>query len=338
VDQTHLPGALVIGEVFPWWSLVASKLGVRVMSIWTSSHSPFLNLIQRSTASIVPRVNLLEEASPASASAEFQSVQVVFADEGLSCLSGYVWQNHSIRWVIMSGTTAGPPPWGWYKSETMLNHQKAGGVTNYSQRMVVFGRSSNILELDRLPQPVKPSQDLRSVLKVAKSGKPVPNQFIPRVIAEVARDVEFIEPGLVSCQGLMPVKMTISVEWPKVRTIFGGKSWVDRKLLPMEQLQALDLPETVIRMASDEERSLLTKLWLTPLKVRQALCEMVAPFIKMEQPVRISRQLEVSESMTKSKVKVAAVPLEEVKQVPGEATSRQLLGQARREERGATYS
>jgi hypothetical protein len=83
VDRTHLPGALVIGEVFPWWSLVAPKLGVRVTSIWTSCHSPFLNLIQRSTAAIVPRVNLIEEASPAFSSAECKSVQVVFAEESV---------------------------------------------------------------------------------------------------------------------------------------------------------------------------------------------------------------------------------------------------------------
>jgi hypothetical protein len=190
---------------------------------------------------------------------------------------------------------------GWNRTNISLSHAAAGGVTSSLSKLSVFCRFKE--ECSRLRNRLQlkiPSQDLRSVLKVAKPGNRVVSGNVPSPPLEPVGWVVLLRPGLVCSGGIMPTRERKGCRrWPKVRTLFGGNCWVDCAMSEGEKLQALDLPERLDHQAYVREVEILVDSQLVPLKVLQASAELLSPGLKSTEemnwnsvPLKRKRELE----------------------------------------------
>jgi hypothetical protein len=71
-----------------------------------------------------------------------------------------------------------------------------------------------------------------------------------------------------------------SMRLPRLKTHFGGDTWVIRSLTPAEALSCWDVPEKLGQLAgTDEAKRMLMKDMFTPLKSRQMVLEDLIPLL-----------------------------------------------------------
>jgi hypothetical protein len=208
----------------------------------------------------------------------------VLVKKGLGRMAPFIWKNERLKWIMVDCTqpTQVDTPMGWDRTSISLSHAAAGGVTSSLAKLLVFYRfKEECIRLRNRLQQKKPSQDLWSFLKVAKPETRVVSGNVPRVPLELVGRVVLLRPGLVCSGGLMLTRTRQGCRrWQKVRTLFGGRYWVDRAMLEGERLQALDLPEQLVHQASVGEVQILVDSELVLLKVLQASAELLSPGLK----------------------------------------------------------
>jgi hypothetical protein len=129
-----------------------------------------------------------------------------------------------------------------------------------------------------------PRRDLRSVLKMAvpgqRCGTPGKENLAPT--SKAGQEVVQVRLGVVLNTGLRGVQTNGGfLRLPRVKTLFGGNMWVIRNLMTAEVLSCWeDVPEKLGMIAqSDEKKRILMNTMFTPIKIRQAVLEDLAPVI-----------------------------------------------------------
>ena len=258
---------LCFGLKFPWWGLVAWRLGFkRVNLVVTQVNSPYLKLAREYFGEW--KVN--DAPTGLSNLSELNSATVLLFDTSPPVwLEDIIWKLPSVRLIVRGVGTKTKVPRSWAVREVVVSHQSQGGTSNGNYRAFVYERvMSKAREV--IPLGVRPAQDLRSVMKMAQSGgRPdsAPGGPIPR---ETGKSVVRLRPGVVANWGLYDVKSSVP---PRVKTLFGGDYWVTRGLTPMERATVYDVPEKLSRKLAEKELSSFVRMAPGPVKCLQGLVD-----------------------------------------------------------------
>jgi hypothetical protein len=199
--------------------------------------------------------------------------------------------------VLSAGSRQGQIPKGWKLVKINLEHNLTGGVTDAKSSSWVWIRTKNdatALQGLLLKKFVKPDQDLRMILKMAKNGRPTSTPV--NVPLPSQKSVNWYKEGkCLEAHGLYPLT---TGDWDlNVRTKFGGNLFVKRTLTRSERLDMMDVPEKLARKARhlELEDELLASA-PTPLKILQDVTDRLMTAKEWWQPPRgPKRHCEIAE-------------------------------------------
>jgi hypothetical protein len=276
LDPHHSPKVLsgiIIADAMPWWSLYAHKLGVSVRLVIL--RKPHLVSLAKTIAPEATFVISTDDIATILAQQELvDECDILFTDERCPTFDSSFWKMPRAKLIVSNGSRPGPPPPKWDLTKTNISHQGTGGCTNQTGTVWIWSKVPNDafdFKNQLLKVYNKPPQDLRMVLKLAKSGKPVPapSEIPPEnqaTVMWVSRN------NTVASHGLFPLG---THGWDtRVHTRFGGNAFVERELTRSERLDVLNVPETIATLAQCEENEdqLLASVQL-PLKIYQEVAD-----------------------------------------------------------------
>ena len=262
------PGQVVcFGSTFPWWGLVATKLGLeKVNLVVTAVNSPYLKIARE----YYQRWHVNEAPTGLSDLPELEAATVLLFDTvPTKWVCDVMWDLPSVRLIVTCGGGLNTEvPSHWRSRPMTASHQVVGGTSNGACRALIYERRLREAAVP-VRLEVRPAQDLRSVMKVAKPGRPTstPNTASPKV---TGTSVITLRPGVVSCWGLYDLRAKIP---PRVKTVFGGDLWVIRPLTPMEWATVHDLPEKLSQSVAVEDLVSFVRSAPGPVKCLQGLME-----------------------------------------------------------------
>jgi hypothetical protein len=272
---------LAIGWSFPWWGLVAGRLGLTLSKLIL-----FRPSLLRLSRDYFPDVNVrvaknFEDIDES----DLLGVRVLCmerppVDKGV--LRELLRKGEQLECVVFAGgkdTKGRMAPKGWVSSEVVVKHSAVGGVTDASGRFEVLRRA----ELGRqrpgqeLRVSARPARDAREVLKMARPGVKISGPV--SLPFKAVTDTNFVESGVMCCAGAIPFpkgKKSFRQFAPSVRTKYGGRIWVRRKFESKELLAAADVPEKLVHLsASHCELNEMVDVLDYPIKILQAVAEAI---------------------------------------------------------------
>jgi hypothetical protein len=299
-EETGLPEigqCIVVGVAFPWWALSVGRLaGIRLISIWLRNDS-LMPLVRE----YFPAVHVECGREPSEVLiGHMTSASVLLCDREVPRntqafnLNSYRNLHLVISMVGRKRTVS-----GWLVSRVTVNHAVVGGVTNGNHAAEVMGKDEWISAVAQEGVQRRTAQDLRSILKAGIPGVPCRRPEVDS-LRMTNHSVVRLRPNVISAAGLFPANES----YTRVETVFGGASWVCRRLTEFEHLLLHDVPEKLIRLAPESELALglLLNDVVTPMKVHQALLTSIND--------RLSRALvsrENTRGMTRKRGRMTAV-------------------------------
>jgi hypothetical protein len=243
---------LVVGHEIPWWGMVVARLDLRIHSILLSN-SRFHSLVSKYFGSKIP-VGLSTEPSESDIELTREALRTssVVALETLpkfSAVLSEMWGVMTIRLILVDHGQLISAPNGWTLCRRKkIPHGKVGGVTSSIYYIGIYFRSTNVDVTSALSgqiTPIRPRRDLRAVLKMAvgghRCGTPTPAQVYG---SSIGTDVKEVRAGVVLSSGILGVKTNGGLlRLPRVKTLFGGNTWVIRALTPSKVLACWDVPK-----------------------------------------------------------------------------------------------
>ena len=182
-----------------------------------------------------------------------------------------MWKIPSVETIVCGNGLNIKVPLHWTARRGEVSHAHQGGTSNVKYSAWIFEKEGE--EATQLGElHAKPSQDLRSVMKVAKPGRKV---WGPAIVPpkETGTAVAELRTGTVGCWGLYPLNRTSPRH--KVRTVYGGDLWVDRHLTPMEEATVRDVPERLSKSLDGATLVRFVRSGPGPVKCLQGLLEML---------------------------------------------------------------
>jgi hypothetical protein len=272
---------LAIGWSFPWWGLVAGRLGLTLSKLIL--FKPSLLRLSRDYFSDV-NVRVADDFEDID-ECELLGVRVLCMERpplGKRVLRELLEKGEQLECVVFAGgkgMTGRVVPKGWVLDEVAVKHSAVGGVTNAAGKFVVLRRVKLGRQRPReaLKISARPARDAREVLKMARPGiktsGPVSLPF------KAVTDTNFVASGVMCCAGAIPFpknRRSFRHFAPSVRTKYGGRIWVKRKFEPKELLAAADVPEKLVHLSSSHcELNEMVDALDCPVKMLQAVAEAI---------------------------------------------------------------
>ena len=251
---------LIIDSLFPCWMSAAKAVGLSTSKIWLTQPSVFASKYLNEFAG-----NVSIECGPVATASVMLAACVsewILVGAGFpSCLNTKdVWSSASLQGIVTTSGLNFKPPENWNVSTYVLRHSEVGGVTDGTFKFVVVSKQALG---SRIRYDMTPSQDLRSILKSGGVGSRTMNLSLPGP-RDAVSSVVYCGKGVVEEASLWP----LGKKGVKVKTRWRSTFWIERELVSMEMLLALDVSEKLIRSIPEgQDRTLLIRAVHTPGKV-----------------------------------------------------------------------